>query len=649
MTRSVGHARTASARSWPVLLALLAAVLVPAGCVVWFMTEAMGNEALAVRQRLRDVYTDKMAAARKRLDWDCQQRFARLTEGQNLPAGQRFALLAAESGADAVLICDQDGQVVYPNDALQLIDAAATDDNPAFRAAAQLEQDGDLAAAAQRYSTLAVVSTDKEQIARALQAQVRCLLQLDNRAEASAALDQLLADEQLREAADASGRLIGPAAQLLRLQLTPDRDTPEFRALADRLRQRLEDYRGRPIPAGQRRFLLHALEEMSPSKEPSAALAAEDLAAEYLQTEQPRAEPGRLTPTRTAGLWHVATPERSVVALYRLDPLLRQWQDLLRRQQSQGMVLRLQPPQSGAGQPEPFLAAAAGEALPGWSLQVHLEGQDPFALATGRKAVYLWTGGAGIALIVALAATVATFVSRQMRLTRLKNDLIATVSHELKTPLSSMRMLVDTLLQGRYRDQAQVREYLQMIDRENRRLSRLIDNFLTFSRMERNKRAFESGPVRVQEVVATAVEAVRERFAAPGCRLEVDVPADLPAVTGDRDALTTVLLNLLDNAHKYTDQDKRVCIRARSEGGHVVLEVSDNGIGIPRRLQRRIFDRFYQVDQTLTRKAPGCGLGLSIVKFILDAHGGTIEVDSTPGAGSRFTIRLPSGERPERP
>jgi signal transduction histidine kinase len=288
------------------------------------------------------------------------------------------------------------------------------------------------------------------------------------------------------------------------------------------------------------------------------------------------------------------------------------------------------------------VSSAVGERLPGWSLQVQLTGADPLSAAESRKAAYLWTGGAGIVLIAVLAAAVAGLLGRQMRLTRLKNDLIATVSHELKTPLASMRMLVDTLLEGRYRDAGQVREYLQLIAGQNVRLSRLIDNFLTFSRMERNKRAFEFAPLRVEDIVAAAVEAAQERFSGPGCTLQVQIQSDLPSITGDRDALTTVLLNLLDNAHKYTGDTKCVTVRGSLQDGQIVLSVADNGIGIPRRALRRIFDRFYQVDQSLSRRAGGCGLGLSIVQFIVAAHGGTVTVTSEPGKGSCFSVRLPA-------
>jgi signal transduction histidine kinase len=250
----------------------------------------------------------------------------------------------------------------------------------------------------------------------------------------------------------------------------------------------------------------------------------------------------------------------------------------------------------------------------------------------------------GIGVILAAALSVAGYLSRQMRLARLKNDLIATVSHELKTPLSSMRVLVDTLVAGRCRDEQQAREYYQMIARENERLSRLIENFLTFSRMERNKVAWELVELDVGHIVSAAAESesVQERFSRPGCELRVDVAANLPGVRGDRDALVTVLLNLLDNAYKYTGDAKRIDLRARAEGDCVCLSVSDNGIGLSRRGAKRIFDRFYQADERLSRAAGGCGLGLSIVKFIVDAHGGAVDVASRAGEGSTFTVRLPA-------
>jgi signal transduction histidine kinase len=289
-----------------------------------------------------------------------------------------------------------------------------------------------------------------------------------------------------------------------------------------------------------------------------------------------------------------------------------------------------------------FVELELERVMPGWRLSGFVRGADPFAEAVRRQhALYLWTGLVGILVIFLLALGITLHLARQMRLTRLKNDLIATVSHELKTPLSSMRVLVDTLLEGRCADRQQEQEYLRLIAGENLRLTRLIDNFLNFSRMERRKQALVFAEVQPGEVVRAAAESVRERFNAPHCRLELDVPANLPAIIADRDALVTVMLNLLDNAWKYSGEAKAVLVRARATDGELILTVQDNGIGLSQRQIRRIFEPFYQVDRSLSRHAGGCGLGLSIVRFIVRAHGGDVEAASAPGKGSIFTVRLP--------
>jgi signal transduction histidine kinase len=228
-----------------------------------------------------------------------------------------------------------------------------------------------------------------------------------------------------------------------------------------------------------------------------------------------------------------------------------------------------------------------------------------------------------------------------MTLARLKNDLAATVSHELKTPLSSMRVLVETLLEANSFDEQKTREYLQLIAQENERLGRLIQNFLAFSRMERRKYAFHFESVPAPQIVTTAVESVRGRFDVPGCRLEVQLEENLPPVQADAGALSAAIINLLENAFKYSEDIKHIIVRARRHESDVLFSVADNGIGIAPRERRRIFQAFYQVDQRLCRQGSGCGLGLSIVRFIADAHRGRISVESRPGAGSTFTLSVP--------
>jgi signal transduction histidine kinase len=159
--------------------------------------------------------------------------------------------------------------------------------------------------------------------------------------------------------------------------------------------------------------------------------------------------------------------------------------------------------------------------------------------------------------------------------------------------------------------------------------------------MERNKRSFDFAEANPAEIAAAALDAVSDRFESEGSRLESAIAPDLPTVIADSDAIVGVILNLLDNAYKYSDDDKRVILRAYEREGSVYFEVEDHGIGLSRRACKKVFDRFYRVDQSLSRKAEGCGLGLNIVQFVVTSHEGSVAVSSQPGKGSKFTVRLP--------
>ncbi|MFH1717151.1 MAG: HAMP domain-containing sensor histidine kinase, partial [Planctomycetota bacterium] len=291
-----------------------------------------------------------------------------------------------------------------------------------------------------------------------------------------------------------------------------------------------------------------------------------------------------------------------------------------------------------------FLQAPLERFFPGWHAAIHFTDVDIFEKTAERqKVVYLWAGLLAIAVMIAAGTLAARVVGRQIKVNKLKNDFIATVSHELKTPLASMRVLVDTLLEGNYRNQQQVTEYLELVSKENERLTGLIDNFLTFSRMERNKQAFAMVRTSPAAIARDAAEAVKTKFSKGRCDFEVNMDEDLSDIRADRDAMVTVLVNLLDNAYKYSYDDKRIELKVYADDGSACFCVSDNGPGMSRRSVRKIFRRFYQADRSLSRRAEGCGLGLSIAKFIVDAHKGSISVDSKPGEGTVFTVRLPVG------
>ncbi len=292
---------------------------------------------------------------------------------------------------------------------------------------------------------------------------------------------------------------------------------------------------------------------------------------------------------------------------------------------------------------EQFLTVSLKNALGrGWRATLYFIGENLFDKAANRqRTIYTWTGILVIGLMAVCTCFAGGAVGRQAKLNRLKNDFVATITHELKTPLASMRVLVDTLLDGSYNNQQQATEYLQLISKENRRLTGLIDNFLTFSRMERNKQAFGLDPASPADIATSAADAVRTKFNNEKCEFTVSIDDNLPSIMADKDAMITVLVNLLDNAYNYSHDDKRIELKVFAENNAVYFSVADNGIGMTSRQVKKIFDRFYQADTSLTRRTQGAGLGLSIVKFILDAHNAKMTVDSIPDKGSTFTVTLP--------
>jgi signal transduction histidine kinase len=353
-------------------------------------------------------------------------------------------------------------------------------------------------------------------------------------------------------------------------------------------------------------------------------------------------------PQETFAMYH-GVDDRAYLFLQKADTLRSDFESSADDFESLGVLYRITDGSgdyvSGLESPErqPFLQAQLGQFFPDWNAEIHFRDIDIFETTADRqKMMYVWAGLLAIAVMLSAGLLTAQVVGKQIKTNKLKNDFIATVSHELKTPLASMRVLVDTLLEGSYRDQQQVTEYLELVSKENERLTGLIDNFLSFSRMERNKQAFRMTRTSASRITGDAAEAVKTKFSAGQCEFSADIGEDLPDVMADRDAMITVLVNLLDNAYKYSYDDKRIELRAFAQDGNVCFSVSDNGLGMSRRSAKRIFNRFYQVDRSLSRGAEGCGLGLSIAKFIVDAHKGSIGVESKPGEGSTFTVKLPA-------
>ena len=231
--------------------------------------------------------------------------------------------------------------------------------------------------------------------------------------------------------------------------------------------------------------------------------------------------------------------------------------------------------------------------------------------------------------------------SREMKLSRMKSDFVSNVSHELRTPLASIRVFGEFFRLGWVREPEKSREYGEYIENESRRLTHLINNILDFSKIESGGRAYDFEAVDIREIVDETLRTFDVRLVQDGFDLVLDGTEDLPQVVVNRDAITQSLVNLIDNAIKYSGSSKKLIIRLGQEGGFVTVSVTDYGIGIPREELERIFDKFYRVSTGLVHDVKGSGLGLSIVKHIMDAHRGKIGVKSQPGLGTTLTLYLP--------
>ncbi len=266
-------------------------------------------------------------------------------------------------------------------------------------------------------------------------------------------------------------------------------------------------------------------------------------------------------------------------------------------------------------------------------------------VATGgrnaRRVMDLVLIGAALLVIVAGLSVLLVAVRRERRANDLKSEFISNVSHELKTPLSIISMFGEMLASGRTKSQTQATEYAEIIWRESMRLSRLIDNVLDFAKIERGGEVFELAEGDLGEVITRAAELSQHRIERANMTLELFVEPELPQVRMDANAMTLVSLNLIDNAIKYAADGGKLDVRVLAEGRHVVLEVSDYGPGIAADEHKAVFERFYRARAVRLKPIRGSGIGLALVKYIVQAHGGRVEIDGARGQGATFRVWIP--------
>jgi signal transduction histidine kinase len=236
---------------------------------------------------------------------------------------------------------------------------------------------------------------------------------------------------------------------------------------------------------------------------------------------------------------------------------------------------------------------------------------------------------------------VSRAAAREVRLAELKSNFVSSVSHDLKTPLALIQLFAETLELGRLKSTERAMEYYRIINSEARKLTRLIDNILDFSKMEAGLRPYKVGMQDLGTLTERVLGALASQFKQNQFQVRFERAGAVPPVLIDADAVEQAIENLLTNAMKYSGESRDILVRVGSEEGLACVSVTDHGIGIPRSQQRKIFRKFYRIEADAVTGPQGCGLGLAIVDHTMRGHGGHVRVESEPDRGSTFTLCFP--------
>ena len=294
----------------------------------------------------------------------------------------------------------------------------------------------------------------------------------------------------------------------------------------------------------------------------------------------------------------------------------------------------------------PFAAIEIGEALPRWEIATYLK--DPNAIGKAARSAKIDLALVVLAIVAAIgfgSALIFIDIKRQMAAARQKSDFVSSVSHELKTPLTSIRMFSDLLANGEDSDAEKTKRYASVIGTEAARLTRLIDNVLDFAQIERGDKRYHFEKLSLDELLQEIAAHFRPQLETAGFELRVAIEPSIQNLMLhlDRDAMSQVLVNLLSNAEKYGGGTEKVIdLCAKAKGAQAIIEVSDRGPGVPPGHERRIFEKFHRADDSLANSARGSGLGLALASEIVKAHGGELHYQKRDGGGSTFLVILPS-------
>jgi signal transduction histidine kinase len=284
-----------------------------------------------------------------------------------------------------------------------------------------------------------------------------------------------------------------------------------------------------------------------------------------------------------------------------------------------------------------LVAENFSQPFPDWKVALFDPDGKSIEQLTGKeRQLYLMLFmGIILVMLIGIILMVRTVI-HESEISRLKSEFVSSVSHELKTPLSLIRMFGETLDSGIVTDEKDRRKFYGIIRKESERLTHLINNVLDFSRIDAGVKEYNFREADLVEVVRNSLEAYKFQTSDSGIKIESELPDESIILKIDKEAIPQVLLNLLNNAVKYSEEEKYIKVKVSKDSTSALISVNDYGVGISKEDQRKIFDKFYRVSTDKTKEIPGTGLGLTLSRHIVDAHHGTIEVESEVGKGSRL-------------
>jgi signal transduction histidine kinase len=640
------------------MLLLLTVAVLMGGGLVWLGWQLVQQDRKLVAQRLqeqRDAAADLAVAALQESVGRAEEQLAEIAALAAAGASKRFAEVAAALPPDSALIVDTGAEVLaYPERRLPYYPVRPADREPPadlFAEADRLElQQQDYEGAMDALGTLAK-SPDPAVRTAALLRIAHIRRHQEKWDEALGALAAMLG------AKDAA--VEGMPLELVALQQSIDILGRQGRSEAARgqaieLLRSLSDHRF-VLTRGVYEFYLLEAQKAGAVPNTSDEVLPVAAAAEWLHANWPaQTDPsGRLALSEDGApvlaLWHAAD-DRLTALLLGPRWLKQQWpQDFKAKLAAYGASIRLTDasgktvfgsPDAKPGDESPRMAADYG--LP-WNLYARIA--DPasaLAPAKRRENLVFASMAAVAALTLGGAYLFGSSLNRELALSRLQSDFVTAVSHEFRTPLTSLCLLSEQLASGRVTETIDQQEYFTVLAHESQRLRRLVEGLLNFGRMEAGAAEYLFETVDPAQLVRTVSAEFERDPEAHGHNIEVSVKEDAPLVRADRAALACVIWNLIDNAVKYSPECFTVWADVERSGESAAIRIRDRGIGIPAGEQARIFDKFVRGEEAKRSSIGGTGIGLAIVNQIVVAHGGRLRVESKIGEGSSFTVLLPA-------